>query len=185
MSSPSSSSSYFTSLGLGYSITVALGFLVLLSSVTLVSYICFCRRQSRRSSPFPRTRSTSDGIILPRIFFVAETDQDAELEIGGNRGAVGLTQAVINSYPKFSFEKDTTRPVGSDTTTCSICLCDYKESEMLRIMPECRHCFHLICLDVWLKFNGSCPVCRNSPFPTPLSEVVPLSQYDEDGGRWQ
>ncbi|MBA0620597.1 hypothetical protein Godav_006298, partial [Gossypium davidsonii] len=65
-------------------------------------------------------------------------------------------------------------------TICSICLCEYRESEMLRMMPECRHCFHVTCIDAWLKLNGSCPVCRNSPLPTPistpLSEVVPLSQ---------
>ncbi|KAE8716277.1 putative RING-H2 finger protein ATL69 [Hibiscus syriacus] len=54
----------------------------------------------------------------------------------------------------------------------------------MRMMPECRHYFHAPCLDAWLKLNGSCPVCRNSPLPTPLStplsKVVPLSQYAAD-----
>ncbi|PPD98666.1 hypothetical protein GOBAR_DD04295 [Gossypium barbadense] len=100
--------------------------------------------------------------------------------------AVGLDQAVINSYPKFQFSKDRSAAVDSSNvnTTCSICLCEYKDSEMLRMMPECRHYFHVPCLDAWLKLNGSCPVCRNSPLPTPLStplsEVVPLSQYAAD-----
>ncbi|CAN1237448.1 RING-H2 finger protein ATL68 [Linum grandiflorum] len=70
---------------------------------------------------------------------------------------------------------------------CSICLCEYKDLEMMRMMPECRHFFHLTCLDAWLKLNGSCPVCRNSPLPTPLStplsEVVPLSQHAADRRR--
>ncbi|GKF74860.1 RING-H2 finger protein ATL67-like protein, partial [Tanacetum coccineum] len=59
-------------------------------------------------------------------------------------------------------------------------------SEMMRMLPECKHCFHLNCVDAWLKLNASCPVCRNSPLPTPLStplaEVVPLSQF-ADGRR--
>jgi hypothetical protein len=42
-------------------------------------------------------------------------------------------------------------------------------------------------LDVWLKLNGSCPVCRNlpllTPLSTPLSEVVPLLQYAADRRR--
>jgi hypothetical protein len=109
---------------------------------------------------------------------------------------VGLDQAVINSYPKFHFSKDTSAASsdgfgGGGDTTCSICLCEYKEAEMLRMMPECKHYFHLCCLDAWLKLNGSCPVCRNSPLPTPtstplstpLSEVVPLSQYAADRRR--
>ncbi|GJU37470.1 RING-H2 finger protein ATL67-like protein [Tanacetum coccineum] len=57
---------------------------------------------------------------------------------------------------------------------------------MMRMLPECKHCFHLSCVDAWLKLNASCPVCRSSPLPTPLStplaEVVPLSQF-ADGRR--
>ncbi|KAK4769712.1 hypothetical protein SAY87_030244 [Trapa incisa] len=194
MSSPSSSSttSYLTSLGLGYSIAIALGFLIFLSSVLLASYICcrrrhLLRRNSDLSSGAPNSaRDPSDGIILPRIIFVAEED-GADPEVGSDQSAatVGLNQEVINSYPKFPFASESARPGWS--STCSICLCEYKDSEMVRVMPECHHFFHLICLDAWLKLNGSCPVCRNSPLPTPLStplsEVVPLSQYGEDRRR--
>lgn len=92
---------------------------------------------------------------------------------------VGLEEAVINSYPKFPYTK------GIDSV-CSICLCEYKEAEMMRMLPDCKHCFHLTCVDAWLKLNATCPVCRSSPLPTPLStplaEVVPLSQYS-DGRR--
>ncbi|KAE8708026.1 RING-H2 finger protein ATL68 [Hibiscus syriacus] len=166
MSTPSPN--YLTNLGLGYSIVIALGFFVLLAS-----YIC-CR-----SSTPNTTASISDGNSLPRIIFVAEDGDD------GN-AVVGLDQAVINSYPKFQFSKD--QPSAADpgevSTVCSICLSEYRDSEMLRMMPECRHYFHVPCLDAWLKLNGSWPVCRNSPLPTPfstpLSEVVPLSQYAAD-----
>ncbi|XP_048612057.1 RING-H2 finger protein ATL67-like [Brassica napus] len=104
--------------------------------------------------------------------------------------------AVINSYPKFHFSKETSAASsdgfgGGGDTSCTICLCEYKEAEMLRMMPECKHYFHLCCLDAWLKLNGPCPVYRNSPLPTPtsttistpLSEVVPLSLYAADRRR--
>lgn len=187
---PPSAASYLTNLGLGYAIAIALGFLVLLSSVLLASYIC-CRSRWRRrrhqepSGPPPRRPDDpgSDGIVLPRIIFVAEDDNE-ESEADQSL-AVGLDPSVINSYPKFTYSREASSVGGS--TTCSICLCEYKDSEMLRMMPECRHFFHLLCLDAWLKLNGSCPVCRNSPLPTPLStplsEVVPLSQYGEDRRR--
>ncbi|KAI4328848.1 hypothetical protein L6164_021171 [Bauhinia variegata] len=186
MSSPaaaiSATTSYVNNIGLGYSIAITLGFLVLLSALILSSYLCCraSRSRSRAHNPNPN----SDGIVLPRIIFVAEDDGNGHDE----NVVVGLDQKIINSYPKFQFSKDS---VGggatSNDTTCSICLCEYKEVEMLRMMPECRHIFHLCCLDSWLKLNGSCPVCRNSPLPTPLStplqEVVPLSQYAADRRR--
>jgi hypothetical protein len=116
--------------------------------------------------------------------FIAENDEENQL--GEENTVMGLEDNVINSYPRFQFSRDSATVLGQNTT-CSICLCEYKDSEMLRMMPECRHYFHLCCLDSWLKLNGSCPVCRNSPLPTPLStplqEVVPLSQYGDDRRR--
>ncbi|XP_022757465.1 RING-H2 finger protein ATL67-like [Durio zibethinus] len=182
--SPPSAPNYLTNLGLGYSIAIALGFLVLLSTILLASYIC-CRSSSSplafSPNPISTTGPDSDGIILPRIIFVAE-DEDNENVV------VGLDQAVINSYPKFQFSKEAAAAGSSNVnTTCSICLCEYRDLEMLRMMPECRHYFHVSCIDAWLKLNGSCPICRNSPLPTPLStplsELVPLSQYAADRGR--
>ncbi|GMH00470.1 hypothetical protein Nepgr_002309 [Nepenthes gracilis] len=178
-----------SSLGLGYAIAIAFGVLVLISTIILSSYLC-CRRSHsyhRHQSP-PRHPSASDGgIILPRIVFVAEDDNDDD---ENRNGAAGLDQSVINSYPKFPYTKNKSemdKSSDKNNSMCSICLCDYKEAEMLRMMPDCKHFFHLCCLDAWLRLNGSCPVCRNSPLPTPLStplaEVVPLSHYPDNRRR--
>lgn len=175
-----------TSIGLGYAIAIALGFLVLFSTILLISYIC-CRsiaaRRRRRAEILNLNpeHSNENSIYLPRIIFVAEDDENE-----GQNVVVGLDQAVINSYPKFVFSKRHANC--PNDVVCAICLCEYRESEMLRMLPDCRHCFHVMCVDAWLKLNASCPVCRNSPLPTPLStplqEVVPLSQYS-DGRRRQ
>ncbi|XP_059651328.1 RING-H2 finger protein ATL68-like [Cornus florida] len=175
-----------TNIGLGYAIAIALGFLVLLSTVLLASYIC-CRATRHRhhhslQNPNRNSNGSEHGIVLPRIIFVAEDDDDNE---SNENAVVGLDQTVINSYPKYPFSKDCGG--GGNDSVCPICLCEYKDAEMLRIMPECRHYFHLTCIDAWLKLNASCPVCRNSPLPTPLStplsEVVPLSQYSNGRRR--
>ncbi|OIW02010.1 hypothetical protein TanjilG_11603 [Lupinus angustifolius] len=182
---------YLTNIGFGYSIAIALGFLFLLSTLILSSYLCLRTIRNRnRNRNLNNNRNTnndnnnnnnnnSDGVVLPRIIFVAEEDEENQ----NDDVATGLEQNVINSYPRFEYNKEVVYGVGHDAT-CSICLCEYKDSEMLRMMPECRHYFHLCCLDSWLKLNGSCPVCRNSPLPTPVStplqEVVPLAQYAAD-----
>ncbi|KAL3634206.1 hypothetical protein CASFOL_021260 [Castilleja foliolosa] len=180
---PTSDSHKISSIGLGYAIAIALSFLVLLSIIVLSSYIC-CRsaaarrRRHHTGNPNPNI-GNENGIYLPRVIFVAE-DDDSESQNAG----IGLDQAVINSYPKLTFSKR-----GGNwpyDAVCAICLCEYRESETLRMLTDCRHCFHVMCVDAWLKLNASCPVCRSSPLPTPLStplqEVVPLSQYS-DGRR--
>lgn len=43
---------------------------------------------------------------------------------------------------------------------CSLCLGDYQEKQVLRIMPKCGHNFHLSCIDLWLRKQSTCPVCR-------------------------
>jgi len=45
---------------------------------------------------------------------------------------------------------------------CVICLAEYKEKEVLRIIPKCGHTFHLSCIDMWLRKQSTCPVCRLS-----------------------
>ncbi|KAG9155861.1 hypothetical protein Leryth_004113, partial [Lithospermum erythrorhizon] len=152
------------------------------SVLLLGSYLC-CRsasthRRSHHHSQQPN--NTPNAIYLPRIVFVAEDDEENNENI-----PIGLDHAVINSYPRFIYSKKLRSFVGNETM-CPICLCEYRESEMLRMLPDCRHYFHVTCVDAWLKLNATCPVCRNSPLPTPLStplsEVVPLSQYS-DGRR--
>ncbi|KAL7214223.1 hypothetical protein ACSBR1_026607 [Camellia fascicularis] len=119
---PHSTTNYLTSLGLGYAIAIALGFLVLLSTLLLVSYVCLRHRRRRQnlnpSSTTTTTISSDNDIILPCIIFVAEDDNE-----NNNNAVVGLDQAVINSYPRFPFSKD--RGGGINDSMCSTCLCEY------------------------------------------------------------
>lgn len=42
---------------------------------------------------------------------------------------------------------------------CVICLEEWKAEETVKEMP-CKHRFHGGCIEKWLGFHGSCPVCR-------------------------
>ncbi|KAL6541657.1 hypothetical protein OROGR_011143 [Orobanche gracilis] len=47
-------------------------------------------------------------------------------------------------------------------TECPICLGEFLDGEKIRVLPICRHCFHVKCVDVWLAAHSSCPTCRRS-----------------------
>ncbi|TVU20510.1 hypothetical protein EJB05_36722 [Eragrostis curvula] len=187
------------SLGPGYTVAIALGLLVLLASVLLASYFCLRRRGpagegfggSARHAASSASSSGHISIMVPRVVFVADDESPGSSSRGGAAAAaspVGLDPSVIASYPRVPFSR---AAADAEEASCSICLSEYRDGEMLRVMPECRHRFHLACLDAWLRRSASCPVCRSSPIPTPvstplstpLSELVPLSQYAADRRR--
>ncbi|TYJ97406.1 RING-H2 finger protein ATL39-like [Cucumis melo var. makuwa] len=44
---------------------------------------------------------------------------------------------------------------------CSICLDEFTEGEICRMLPKCKHVFHRFCIDQWLPNERNCPVCRS------------------------
>ncbi|MCL7036110.1 hypothetical protein MKW94_016362 [Papaver nudicaule] len=46
-----------------------------------------------------------------------------------------------------------------DELTCSVCLEQVNEGEIIRTLP-CLHQFHSTCIDPWLRQQGTCPVCK-------------------------
>ncbi|KAJ7538448.1 hypothetical protein O6H91_11G048500 [Diphasiastrum complanatum] len=161
-------------VGLGYGIAIAAGILVLVSAIMLASYVCVRMRSQRE-----------------RDQAVAQQQQGA---VGQERlmGVAGLDQATLESYPKIIFSsQQPLLPPHAESTSCSICLADYKDEEVLRMMPECRHVFHANCIDSWLHLHASCPMCRTSPLltplttpiSTPLSELVPLARHPLQSSR--
>ncbi|GKD47086.1 RING-H2 finger protein ATL70-like protein [Tanacetum coccineum] len=79
----------------------------------------------------------------------------------------GLDDDVLVTFPTFVYSEVTMDNKKGDSAVkgpgCSICLADYKATDVIRLLPECRHLFHVNCIDKWLKAHPSCPVCRNSP----------------------
>ena len=51
------------------------------------------------------------------------------------------------------------RQKSSDQQTCAICIADYNNNDVLRILP-CGHNFHQECIDQWLNQSLLCPFCK-------------------------
>ncbi|KAL1194527.1 E3 ubiquitin-protein ligase MPSR1 [Cardamine amara subsp. amara] len=63
---------------------------------------------------------------------------------------------------------------------CVICLEEWKSEEIVKEMP-CKHRFHGGCIDKWLGFHGSCPVCR---YKMPVDEDESDKKRNEGGEIW-
>ncbi|KAK1389737.1 RING-H2 finger protein ATL70 [Heracleum sosnowskyi] len=154
--------------GFGYGIGVSVGILLLITTITLASYFC------------TRVQTTPPGSGPDRMIISEPPPHLQHIAI-----EVGLDEETLKSYPKLRYSEAKLKNKDSTATCCSICLGDYKGSDMLRLLPDCGHLFHLKCVDPWLRSHPTCPVCRTSPLPTPLStplaEVVPLATRRDIG----
>ncbi|KAJ4970541.1 hypothetical protein NE237_003640 [Protea cynaroides] len=128
-------------------VMTVIGFAISTMFIVFVCTRLICARiqlnASRRSFP---TASRSDLSLL-------------------ERGLHGLEPVVIATFPTRKFSNDLL--ASGEDSQCTVCLAEYQEKDVLRILPYCRHSFHVTCIDVWLRQHSTCPVCRislrNSP----------------------
>lgn len=68
----------------------------------------------------------------------------------------GLDLRAVNSLPTFvcGSENQESPP------ECAVCLSEFQDGETGRILPECKHGFHAVCIDSWLRSHRDCPLCR-------------------------
>lgn len=163
-----------TGVGLGYGIAIAVSILVLISTIMLASYACVRVKASGSSN---RSRNSNGGNSDGTNRGITEDDSMDIATV-----VVGLDGPVIESYPKI-IVGDSRRLPKPNNGPCCICLTEYRPKDQIRCIPDCQHCFHVDCIDEWLRMNATCPLCRNSPAPsqgptpstTPLSAMVPLA----------
>ena len=51
-------------------------------------------------------------------------------------------------------------------------ICNSKFDEGIKTLLPCDHGFHHICINIWLKHEQNCPICR-----TELTNSIPTKQY--------
>ncbi|KAL5190331.1 RING-H2 finger protein ATL43 [Glycine soja] len=69
----------------------------------------------------------------------------------------GIDRSVVESLPVFRFGALRGQKEGLD---CAVCLNKFEAAEVLRLLPKCKHAFHVECVDTWLDAHSTCPLCR-------------------------
>ncbi|KAL8548009.1 hypothetical protein ACS0TY_007343 [Phlomoides rotata] len=72
----------------------------------------------------------------------------------------GLNELLIREIPTLQYKKHDKE--SSSLSKCVVCLNEFQDLDMLRLLPKCNHAFHLDCIDVWLLTNSNCPLCRSA-----------------------
>ncbi|XWS18478.1 hypothetical protein CRYUN_Cryun32bG0046900 [Craigia yunnanensis] len=92
----------------------------------------------------------------------------------------GLDPLVIASLPTFTYKITTCQVDQDEPTECSVCLGTITEESKVRLLPNCKHMFHVECIDTWLGSHTTCPICRTVAEPT-----VQAPENKELGSRVQ
>ncbi|XP_061366938.1 RING-H2 finger protein ATL16-like [Gastrolobium bilobum] len=93
----------------------------------------------------------------------------------------GLDESVIREIPTFQFIKG--EGGNQSVYGCVVCLTEFQEQDVLKVLPNCSHAFHLDCIDIWLQTNVNCPLCRSSISGNthcPLDHIIAPSSSPQD-----
>lgn len=81
---------------------------------------------------------------------------------GGAPNLLGLDPKIIQSFPTFIYSTVKDYRKEKYGLECAICLVEFSNDDILRLLTSCCHVFHQECIDLWLDSHNTCPVCRSS-----------------------
>ncbi|KAE8676697.1 putative Plastid division1 [Hibiscus syriacus] len=72
-------------------------------------------------------------------------------------GSKGLDSSIIETIPIIVYA------TGSSyfpPLECAVCLSEFENDDRTRVLPKCKHTFHVDCIDMWFYSHSNCPLCR-------------------------
>ncbi|OEL18092.1 RING-H2 finger protein ATL43 [Dichanthelium oligosanthes] len=128
-------------------VAVVVGILTSVFSITflLLLYAKHCKRSAAESSGHYGAGSGGGGF------------GSSGAGAAGDRRNSGVDRAVVESLPVFRYGALRGQKEGLE---CAVCLGRFEPTEALRLLPKCRHGFHVECVDTWLDAHSTCPLCR-------------------------
>ncbi|KAF0924810.1 hypothetical protein E2562_014916 [Oryza meyeriana var. granulata] len=95
----------------------------------------------------------------------------------------GLDASALAALPVTAYRKNggsvgegSNRGALGAAADCAVCLSELADGEKVRELPNCRHVFHVECVDAWLRSRTTCPLCRaEAELPNARAEAAQSS----------
>ncbi|XP_027348075.1 RING-H2 finger protein ATL29-like [Abrus precatorius] len=135
-------------------IAFTLGVLVICFAAFSIVYLCkYCFSVLIHNWTFQRTASGS------------------LIRLSPNRSPPrGLDPSLLQVFPTFLFASVKDLRMEKNSLECAICLFEFEDDSILRLLTLCCHVFHQECIDLWLSSHKTCPVCRRD-LDSPTDEM--------------
>ncbi|GAA0170791.1 hypothetical protein LIER_24975 [Lithospermum erythrorhizon] len=137
------------------------GILGIVAGVLLVAsfhFMMLCLRNGR-SQTTPRSTTS----------FPTSQRHAHQAQSSSNRSRTGQLQP-ITTQSTYAISDNKEENV---VEVCAVCLGEFKEGEVIRILPHCGHMYHVPCIDKWLASHSNCPLCRANTVATTSSQRCP------------
>ncbi|OMO81965.1 Zinc finger, RING-type [Corchorus olitorius] len=82
----------------------------------------------------------------------------------------GLDPSIIKTIPTFVYSTKDSQNDRFSSLECAVCLSEFENEEMARVLPKCNHTFHVDCIDMWFHSHSNCPMCR-----APVQADIPVN----------
>ena len=104
---------------------------------------------------------------------------------GGGRAAqqTGCPREIIDAIPQLAYTEadwNASKWAGEDPS-CSVCIEQFEDGDVIKTMPTCQHVFHKECIDEWLAQHSTCPNCRASLLTLPATPAPSAAADPPEG----
>ncbi|CAM0945572.1 unnamed protein product [Alopecurus aequalis] len=144
-------------------VTASVVVFLFLASLSLYCFIR-CRRLRRRQQSFLAAEAANAGVqgdgpdqAAAATGVGGDAPEDELVHHAWHIRTVGLDEAAIESIALTRYRAGAGMLGAAD---CSVCLGEFLDGELLRLLPKCGHAFHVPCIGTWLRAHVNCPLCR-------------------------
>ncbi|CAN4103622.1 unnamed protein product [Withania somnifera] len=121
---------------------------------------CSCETILMSREPGSRASISRIVMLAEALFEVLDEIHRQPMSLSLSVLSLPAPESVVHSFPVKSYSNSEEVNTGDNVLQCHICLSEYEEGDKIRVLP-CKHEFHLLCVDKWLKeIHGVCPLCR-------------------------